>query len=250
MAFDLARVRAFLPGRRIEWHSTIDSTMNAAAALAQAGAPSGTIVGAEEQTAGIGRHSRSWHSSPGDGLYVTLILRWDLPPDKLPLVMLALGLAAHRAIQQATGLAPDLRWPNDVLLNGKKCAGILARAEGSAILAGIGINVGHTSFPDEIANLATSLQLEGATVKREDLLIALARSIDDFGDILAEQGADAILNAFGHASSYVNGMRVQVDQDGSALHGTTCGLDASGFLRLQQDNGTLTTILAGGVRPA
>jgi BirA family transcriptional regulator, biotin operon repressor / biotin---[acetyl-CoA-carboxylase] ligase len=247
---DLARVRAFLPGRRIEWHLTIDSTMTAAAELARTGIPSGTIVGAEEQTAGVGRHSRAWYSAPGDGLYVTFILRWALPAEKLPLVMLALGLAAHRAIRQTSGLSPDLRWPNDILLDGKKCAGILARSEGSAILAGVGINVRHESFPPEISELATSLHLAGAAVKREDLLIALAHAIDDFGDILVEQGPDAILNTFAHASSYVSGRRVRVDQDGAVFEGTTCGLDASGFLRLRQDNGTLTTILAGGVRPA
>jgi BirA family transcriptional regulator, biotin operon repressor / biotin---[acetyl-CoA-carboxylase] ligase len=250
MPFDLARVQSFLPGRRIEWFASIDSTMNAAADLARGGCPSGTIAGAEEQTAGVGRHGRSWHSEPGEGLYASFVLRWDLPAEKLPLVMLALGLATHRAIEQIAGLAPDLRWPNDVLLDGKKCAGILARAENQAIIAGIGINVNHESFPVEISDLATSLRLAGASVKREDLLVGLARAIDDVGDILMDQGADAILRAFTHASSYVSGRRVRVDQDGVMLEGTTYGLDSAGFLRLQQDNGTVTTILAGGVRPA
>src|SRR5712692_8985811 len=90
------------PGRRIEWFTSIDSTMNAAARLAREGCPSGTIVGADQQTAGIGRHGHSWHSEPGVGLYISLVLRLSLDRDALPLVMLALGLATQQAIAEAT----------------------------------------------------------------------------------------------------------------------------------------------------
>ncbi len=83
------------------------------------------------------------------GLYVSIVLRLALGPESLPLVMLALGLATRDAIADVTGLAPDLRWPNDVLLGEKKCAGILAQMEGDAVIAGIGINVGHSSFPPD-----------------------------------------------------------------------------------------------------
>jgi BirA family biotin operon repressor/biotin-[acetyl-CoA-carboxylase] ligase len=164
--------------------------------------------------------------------------------------MLALGLAAQEAIIQTSGLAPDLRWPNDVLINGKKCAGILAQMEGQAIIAGIGINVHHKEFPEEIRELATSLAIEGARVRREDLLVALATAIDEHIGILAEKGPSAILDMFARASSYVAGRRVKVDQPGAIVEGITCGLDGSGFLRVRQDNGIEATILAGGVRPA
>ena len=249
MPFDLASVRSALPGRRIEWFPRIDSTMRVAAQLARDGCPSGTIVGATEQTLGVGRHGHTWHSAPGAGLYVSLVLRWPLPSETLPLVMLSLGIAGHRAIAQTAGLRPDLRWPNDVLLNGKKCAGVLARFENEAVIAGIGINVTHESFPAEIAELATSIRLAGASVRHEDVLVALARAVDDLGGALMERGSGRILSEFARLSSFANGRRVCVDQDGVSLEGTTCGLDASGFLRLRQDNGTVHTILAGGVRP-
>lgn len=259
MTFDTNRIRPKLPGRRIDWHSSIDSTMTAASLLAREGAASGTIVGADQQTRGVGRHGHSWHSEPGAGLYVSFVLRLSIGADALPLVMLALGLAARDAIMEMTGadaagLTPDLRWPNDVLLSGKKCAGILAAKEGDAIVAGIGINVHHREFPTDIAPLATSLLLSGATVSREELLIALANGVDRYCEILAKNGADPICTAFAQASSYVSGRRVSVDQGGTegeaVIEGVTRGLDAHGFLIVRQNNGRDVTILAGGVRPA
>jgi BirA family biotin operon repressor/biotin-[acetyl-CoA-carboxylase] ligase len=251
MPFDLARVRAELAGRRVEWFASIDSTMTVASRLAGEGCASGTIVVADEQTAGIGRHGRSWHSEPGAGLYTSIVLRLPLTPDQIPLLMLALGLAARQAIAEVSGLDPDLRWPNDVLLGGRKCAGILAQMEGSAVIAGIGINVNHGSFPAEIAALATSLRLAGSRrVAREDLLLALVNAVEHFSAILASGGAAEIRGHFTRASSYARGLRVRVEQDGGVLHGVTCGIDPSGFLLLRQDNGSETKILAGGVRPA
>lgn len=249
MPFDLPRVREQLPGRRIEWFESIDSTMTAAARLAREGCAAGTVVGAEEQTAGVGRHGHSWHSEPEAGLYVSLVLKPPLGAAALPLVMLALGLATQQAIAQMTNLAADLRWPNDVLLGGRKCAGVLAHLEGGVVIAGIGINVSPTRFPPEIQDLATSLRLEGAAVSREDLLVALIRAIDDCCRILTTEGAAPILTMFTRASSYAQGRRVRVEQQGATVEGVTCGLDPRGFLRLLDENGKETTILAGGVRP-
>lgn len=238
-----------LPGRRVEWFPSLDSTMPVAARLAREGCASGTVVGADRQTAGIGRAGHAWHSEPDAGLYVSIVLRLALGPESLPLVMLALGLATRDAIADVTGLAPDLRWPNDVLLGEKKCAGILAQMEGDAVIAGIGINVSHASFPPEIAPLATSLTMAGASVSREEVLGPLVDSVDASCGVLQQRGPEAICKAFGLASSYVHGRRVRVDQDGLILEGVTRGLDPCGFLLLRQDNGTVTKILAGGVRP-
>lgn len=194
----------------------------------------GRIVGAEEQTAGMGRHGRKWISEPGAGLYVSMVLA----AKPVPVVMLALGLAARGAI----GGRADLRWPNDVLINGKKCAGVLAQLDGDTIIAGIGINVSQTEFPDDLETPATSLLLEGVRVSREDLLVALVESVDRYTRL----GPDEIRREFTNASSYVVGKRVRVE---TGLEGTTCGLDPAGFLRVREDNGTETVILAGGVRP-
>jgi len=117
------------------------------------------------------------------------------------------------------------------------------------VIAGIGINVGHATFPPEIAPLATSLRMAGASVSREELLAALLDDVDSSCGVLVQRGPEAICKAFALASAYAHGRRVRVDQDGTILEGVTRGLDACGFLLLRQDNGTVTKILAGGVRP-
>jgi len=250
MPFDVEMVRAAFPGRRIEWFASAPSTMTIAAQLAREGCAPGTVAGADEQSAGMGRHGHSWHSNAEAGLYVSIVLRLPVGSNALPVVMLALGLAAQEAIAEVSGLAADLRWPNDVMIGGKKCAGILAQLDGQAIVAGIGINVNHEEFPDGIAPLATSLRLAGASVAREDLLIELLRAIDDACEMMIERGTPAILEAFARASSYAAGRRVRFERDGAMIEGVTRGLDASGFLLVREDNGKETTIFAGGVRPA
>ena len=239
---DLAKIRARLPGRQIEWFASVDSTMKAAAALEV-----GAIAGAEEQIAGIGRHGHSWHSPAGAGLYISVVLPQH-PPANSPLVMLALGLAVRQAVGEVSDLIPDVRWPNDVLIRHKKCAGILAQTAGDRIIAGIGINVNHREFPPELTDIATSLRICGAQVTREDLLVALARAIDEYQEMLCVNRGEAVCDEFLRTSSYAFGKRVTVDLDGHSITGTTEGLDESGFLRVKDDRGVIHTILAGGVR--
>lgn len=250
MDFDVPWVRSQLPERRIEWFPTIDSTMFAASKLASRGAPSGTVAGAEEQTAGHGRHGRIWHSELAAGLYFSVVLRFPFTPEVLPLVTLALGLAAADAIVKATGVACDLRWPNDVLIGDRKCAGILPQLENGAIIAGFGINVNHAGFPAELAATATSLRIaSGHAHSRERLLADLLPAIDAFCAMLAHQGKAPIMDMFSQASSYVSGRRVQVDQGDSTLIGTTAGLNDQGFLLIRDGAGRQHTVIAGGVRP-
>ena len=248
---DIESVRRRLPDRRIEYHSAIDSTMYRAARLAAEGCASGSVVIAEEQSAGQGRHGRSWHSEAGLGIYCSVVLRLPLAPESLPVLTLALGLAAVDAIWRAAEIRCDLRWPNDVMLGGNKVAGILARRADSAVIAGIGINVNHASFPAALAPEATSLRLyAGRIFSREDLLAALLPSIDRFAETLVEQGREAILRLFANSSSYASGKRVTVQQPGGMIEGVTAGLNASGFLVVRTDNGIDNLILAGGVRAA
>jgi BirA family biotin operon repressor/biotin-[acetyl-CoA-carboxylase] ligase len=189
----------------------------------------------------MGRHGRKWISEPGAGLYVSMVLA----AKPTPVIMLALGLATRAALASVSRLNVDLRWPNDVLMNGKKCAGVLAQLEGDTIIAGIGINVSQTGFPDDLETPATSLLLEGVTVSREDLLVTLVGCVDRYTRL----SSDEILRQFTNASSYVFGKRVRAEAGVTCLEGTTCGLDPAGFLRVREDNGTESTILAGGVRP-
>lgn len=231
--------------------ASLPSTMQKAVELAQASHPSGTVVVAAEQTAGQGRLGRSWHSEPGSGLYFSQLLRLNLCPDNLPLVTLALGLAVAEAIANVASIAPDLRWPNDVLLNGRKCAGILVQLHDNVLIAGIGINVNHGAFPDELAKTATSLRIEtGRSYSLDTMLFTLLPLMRDHLETLMRDGREPVLRAFSYASSYVRGRRVVVDQNGTELRGVTDGLDPQGFLTLRQDNGKRTLILAGGVRPA
>src|SRR5580704_866625 len=247
---DLERVRSHLADHKIYWHPAIGSTMTEASRLAAAGCESGTVVGADEQTAGQGRYGRMWHSEPGAGLYVSIVLRHPFPPDALPVVTLALGLATSEAILKASDVATDLRWPNDVLIKSKKCAGILTQLEGSAIIAGIGINVSHAAFPAPLGDIATSLGMAtGREHSRELLLVELIASVTSFCSLLEQQGREPILEMFSRASSFVYGRRVYVDQGDAMLHGTTAGLNPSGFLMLHGDDGKQSVIIAGGVRP-
>ena len=233
---NLDRLRAAFPARAIEHHSTLVSTMQRAA-----GQPLGTIVLADEQTAGRGRHGHSWLSEPRSGIYFSTVL------EPAPLLTLALGLATTEAIARSTGIACDLRWPNDVMLGGKKMAGILVELVNGSAIAGIGINVNHSDFPPDLAREATSLRVHaGREFDCTEILLALIPAIDTFRML----DNDSILRLFTRSSSYAAGRRVTVDQPGGRIEGTTAGLDASGYLVVRKDDGTDTLILAGGVRAA
>jgi BirA family biotin operon repressor/biotin-[acetyl-CoA-carboxylase] ligase len=233
MNLDLLR-RTF-PGRTIEYFESIDSTQTAAA-----GRPVGTLILADEQTAGRGRHAHSWHSERGAGIYLSIVLK------PAPVLTLALGLATAEAITTATGIACDLRWPNDVLIGGKKAAGILVEVVDGAAIGGIGINVNHTAFPPDLAD-ATSLRLQaGREFSKEEILLALMPAIETYQAL----DKDSILRLFIQASSYATDRRVVVTQPEGIIEGVTAGLDPSGYLIVRKDDGTDTLILAGGVRAA
>jgi BirA family transcriptional regulator, biotin operon repressor / biotin---[acetyl-CoA-carboxylase] ligase len=251
MPFDIESVRSRLPGRIICYFPSIDSTMPEAIRLASAGCGPGTVVVADAQTAGEGRYGRTWYSAPGMGLYASIVLRPPLSSATLPVLMLALGLATAEAIARTTGIGCDVRWPNDVLVNDRKVAGILVQLLDRFVIAGIGVNVNHTDFPPEIADLATSLSLaSGHTHSREQLLLALLPSVDSFCKMLVEGGKGAILDLFYRRSSYAHGKRVIVEAADGAIEGTTAGLDPSGFLIVEQNDGSKRLIVAGGVRAA
>src|SRR5215472_15280531 len=170
---------AAMSGHAIRYLDTVSSTMDLAA-----GEPLGTVIVANAQTAGQGRHGHSWHSEPDSGIYCSIVLK------PKPLLTLALGLATAEAVTKTTGIACDLRWPNDVLLDDKKVAGILVKLADELAIGGIGINVNHTSFPAELSAEATSLRLHaGRQFAREEILQALLALVD----IFSEMDCEAIL---------------------------------------------------------
>jgi BirA family transcriptional regulator, biotin operon repressor / biotin---[acetyl-CoA-carboxylase] ligase len=212
------------------------------------GAPHGTMILAEEQTAGIGRLGRSWQSDAELGIYCSIVLRLPVQPDTLPVINLVLALATAEAIQESTHVACDLRWPNDVLINERKVAGILAQLVDNCVIAGIGINVNQTSFPPDLRTPATSLRIEssGRIQCREDIVVNLIKSVDTFSSMLTTEGSECIVRAFTSASSYALDRRVLIEEDGR--RGITAGLDEEGFLLVRFDNGRMERIAAGGVR--
>jgi BirA family biotin operon repressor/biotin-[acetyl-CoA-carboxylase] ligase len=237
-------------------HYSLDSTMNEAARLALKDAPEGTLVVAEEQTAGRGRFDRHWHSEPRTGLYFTLLLRPAIPPASAPVLTLLAGVAVAEAIQEVSQLATDLRWPNDVLINEKKCAGILVEMTAEPqrvqhVLVGIGINVNHERIPDELAAEATSLRLEaGRVFSRLELLISVLRRLEHHYNQFLQRGAAGVVARFDELSSFVHGKRIRVTDAANTVTGITEGLTPEGVLILRRDDGKLEQVVAGMVRPA
>jgi BirA family biotin operon repressor/biotin-[acetyl-CoA-carboxylase] ligase len=233
-----------------------ESTNSDAMAAARQGAPHGSVWVADEQTAGRGRGDHRWHSAAGEGLYVSVLLRPSFPAARLPLVPLVAGLAAAEAIGSVTGLAVDLRWPNDLLIGPRKTGGILiesqtgAKSLPHAVVVGIGINVHQRSFAPDLATAATSLDLETSTlVSRRQVLMALLGSLGQEVAALADTAAaEQVPARVEQHSSWVRGRRVEVHGP-QACSGTTAGLDANGFLRVATAGG-LMTVYTGGIRAA
>lgn len=248
MPLDIETIQVARPQNELHYFRRIPSTMTEAGRLAASGAPHGTVVLADEQTAGLGRFGRSWQSEAEMGIYCSIVLRLPLGPSRLPILTLLLALAAADAIQKSVGLACDLRWPNDVLIRERKAAGILADLLDNSVIGGIGINVNNTSMPLNVRTPATSLRLEsgGCVHSREVITIDLLESIDVFCSLLVNSGPEPVLRAFTTLSSYAVDRRVVIEETGQK--GITAGMDENGFLLVRLDNGRLERIPTGGIR--
>jgi BirA family biotin operon repressor/biotin-[acetyl-CoA-carboxylase] ligase len=267
-SFDIPRVAAALTNSvfsdKLQHLASVGSTNALALDAAQVGAAHGSVWVADEQTSGRGRGNHAWHSAAGDGLYVSVLLRPKMALVDALWLSLAAGLAVQKAIANVTGLEPDIRWPNDLMIGNRKCGGILvetsvvaSQSDAPATLrhavVGVGINVNHQSFPDELEAFATSLRREnGKPWAREQILIALLRTLEKEialleAELHGSSTETGLLDRFASASSWVRGKPVKVDE-GGGYTGVTDGLDARGFLRVAGDDGVLHTVLSGGVR--
>lgn len=215
-------------------------------------APEFTCVTADEQRAGRGRRDRTWHSAPGDGLYLSVLLRPLLAPEQLPLLSLMCAVAVSETIARYNVAGTDIKWPNDVLVNERKLSGILiegiAGADTPRIIAGIGVNLNHRDFPPELEQTATSLAREcghqiDAAEFRDQLLISLAR----WYETLRHGDGHSILNRWQQLSSYAHGKQIVVTLDDEQLSGVTAGLTESGALLVRTASGAMRTIIAGEV---
>jgi BirA family biotin operon repressor/biotin-[acetyl-CoA-carboxylase] ligase len=248
-------VKGTIFAKQLHHYYKIGSTNTEAMQAAAAGAPEGSVFLAEEQLAGRGRGAHKWHSARSAGIYCSVVLRPPMPPSEALIFSLAAGLAVYSAVTETfPGLHPDLKWPNDVLLKGRKFCGILTEMNSEAtrvrhLVIGIGINVNQTKFPAELREIATSLKNEtGTEWSRVELCAALLKSLDrEYRILLHDTGArDAILRRFQEYSSSARGRKVRVEENGG-IEGVTEGLDGRGFLQVRTAEG-LRTVLSGTVK--
>ncbi len=260
--FDLAALDAELTGTvfagklhfaRVTGSTNADAIAAARGDAQHRGAPHGSVYFADEQLAGRGRGGHGWISVAGEGLYVSVLLRPQIPASRLPFLPLAAGLATAEAIRAVSGLIVDLRWPNDLLIGPRKTGGILVEANVESknlphAVLGIGINVHQRAFPPGLATPATSLDLEaGRSVSRQALLVALLKSLEHEASALNDASAAATIAArLEQASTWIRGRNVEVHGPQTCT-GVTAGLDENGFLRVATAAG-LVTVRTGGLR--
>ena len=246
-AIRLAQPRLGPLASPLVFYSSVGSTSDAAASLAEEGA----VVIAGEQTAGRGRRGRAWFSPPGSGLYVSVVLRpararTDSRRATM-LVTIAAGVAIAEGIGASTGLAVDLKWPNDVHVSERKVAGILAEAAHDTVVLGYGINLRAASYPVELRDRATSLEAAtGRSVDRTPVLVeTLAALARRYGDLL-DGRFDAILDAWRALAPAAVGRGVRWTSRSREQLGVTAGIDDHGALLVRTDGG-IERIVAGEV---
>lgn len=230
------------------------STNDAARQLAEQGAPEGTLVLAEKQTQGRGRLGRSWISEPGAGIYASILLRPLLMPRDAAVLTLVAAVAASEAIEQACRLRADIKWPNDLLLSGRKCCGILSEMQAERddiryVIVGIGINVNHSVFPEELGQRATSLRIEGKqTYSRVAVLCEFLQRFELLYDELQQGRRAAVLQRWVDRSSFAFGKLVTVDLGSrKKLEGQTAGLSELGNLKVKLADGRVEEVMSGDI---
>jgi BirA family biotin operon repressor/biotin-[acetyl-CoA-carboxylase] ligase len=228
------RTREF--GRSLYHFYQIDSTNAFASRLMLHGqkVPSGTVIIAESQSAGRGRLGRSWYSEPEAGLYFSIILRPNIPPGLAPLFTLGTAVAMHNAVERETGLPVDIKWPNDLLIDGKKVCGILAELHAEVdrvqtMTVGVGLNVNHERFGNDLAGRATSLRMASGRVQsRMEILIEFLEQLESLYFAFDKHGPDAVITPWSKASSFANGRSIEINDGMRVVRGVTRGLNAFG----------------------
>lgn len=241
-------------GQALRGFEEVGSTNARAAAWAQDGAPEGSVVLTEYQTAGRGRHGRTWDAHKGQNLLFSVILRPQLDADRLGLITVAAGVAVAETVDDfVSPHRTSIEWPNDVLLEGRKTCGMLlesslAGARTEAVVLGVGLNVNQTRFPEALADTATSLRLTtGRTVPRPPLLAHLLQALECRYDAVQTDGADAVRSAFHERLATLHeSTTLRFAGTDRAITGTVRGITDTGALRLETDHG-LQTVHAGEV---
>lgn len=251
LAWDGLRVNGFL---------RIDSTNREALEQARLGAPNGTLICAEEQTEGRGRQGRSWYSPPKSGLYFSLIVRPRRDSKFWPLLTHVASIALVRTLQDFvdTKIIPhpldmNIKWPNDVLISGKKCAGILletlSEPENPAVVVGVGINVRPDSVPTDMEKDAVCIDEAAHTaVPRRKILVGFLQHFQLLYISLENGKHREVLDSWKKYSNMWNGVRVWIEEGGRRRSAETCGLNETGALLIKTEEGSIETVLSGTVR--
>ncbi len=243
-------------GQPVCVYETIDSTNVACAALAQEGAAHGTLVAANEQTAGRGRRGRSWESPGGNQLYFSLLLRPDLAPEKAPMLTLVMALAVAEAVRETTGLPAEIKWPNDLVVQGKKVCGILTemrldntRKHGiDSVIVGVGVNVGARDFAAELADKATSLEQECGTAQDRGVLLgAILQAFERLYAAFVAAGDLSALQEQYNAYLVNLGRDVTVLDPQGTYNGIAEGITTTGELLVRLPDASTRTVFAGEV---
>lgn len=242
-------------GKQIEMLSSTASTQEDARRLAEEGAPEGTLVVAEEQTGGRGRMGKKFFSPFGKGIWMSIILRPTQPLHLTQQLTLLAGVAVRRAILKTTGVDAGIKWPNDLLIDGRKVCGILLESatEDDVVrycIAGIGISVNlkEEDYPDELKSIATSLRMvSGRNVNRNELIISILNEMESLYRLYNEQGFEPIASLW-EASSVTMNREVSVHSQRGILTGTAVGLHPSGALLVRNDDGELVPVFSGDIR--
>ncbi|HKS39561.1 MAG TPA: biotin--[acetyl-CoA-carboxylase] ligase [Blastocatellia bacterium] len=232
---------------------SLPSTNDLAREMAQSGEGEGLVILARQQTAGRGRQGRSWSSPPGEGLYVSLVLRPDITPLNSPVITLAAAVAVAETLEQDYRISSDIKWPNDVLARGRKICGILVESaiEANKLLyaiMGIGVNLGQREFPAELKETATSLLIESEQlVTPDEFLKPLLERLEYWYRQATAQPPEVIAR-WEAMSSYARNCVVRVESSDSIIEGTTRGLTAKGALVIEMAGGERREIVSGEVK--
>jgi BirA family biotin operon repressor/biotin-[acetyl-CoA-carboxylase] ligase len=230
----------------------LESTNTEALNQAKRGADEGLCIIARRQNAGRGRQGRVWISETDAGLYFSIVLRPKIEMRFLSLITLMTAVAVYETLK-VFNLNPDIKWANDVHINGKKISGILAETcetpVGLAVVVGIGVNLKSSNFPPAIADIATSIETETNKIADTEITLkTLTANLDEFYRILnGKNGAEKIRRAWAERSSYFNGKKIKATMENETIFGTTRGIEENGALRVELENGELRIIHAGDV---
>lgn len=239
-------------GRNILYYETTDSTNLRIRQAGDEGAPHGTLAVADRQTAGRGRRGRTWESPAGSSIYMSVLLRPDIAPNKASMLTLVMALSVAEGIQQCIPII-QIKWPNDIIVNGKKLVGILTEMSAQVdyinhVTVGVGINVNMTAFPEEIADTATSLCLEcGHAVKRAPLIAAVMERLEENYEIFLEtEDLSGLMERY--SALLVNRDRdVRIIGEKETYQAHAIGIDRTGELIVRREDGTMEKIYAGEV---